>query len=621
MPEEKSRVTVIIEFFKKNFKALTDSQKAIVRMTAAITAARVAFGLLRRSFFFAMRALSGVTREFMELEHNLISTSAMLNASAREVDRFTSKIVDMSTRTGYAATKLSRAFFDIASAQIPVGYQMEFLEKSAQLARIGMSDLNTAVKLGVRVFRSFHLEQKDLNEAFNAMYTAQKLGVTTIHELGQSFGMVSGMAANMNMTYKETLGILATLTQLGLKTTTASMGLRNILNQLLSPGRQVEELLAAMGYQTGQNALENRGLVETLIRLQTSLKNNNKEFSDVFTNMRGMTAVSTLANDEFDTMLKNMIKMNIETENLEKGSELAATGMKKNWEELKAGVTAVGTDIIQKYSDVINAAITTGKALTTQHLKLGWNPVDWTVNIADKLRRSLLGAGEQLEAGDLQKKYEEITENLARMQKELIQKQQTQEDNLHKSRIQRMDALKKASIGFSAVERVIQNKRLSSAVKLANYLIQIEKQAALAKVQAAEGTATALAWTSPLTALASLGVIAGRIAPIIGIIQSIGGITGSYRLQEGGRVLMNSGVVNGSLSGDRVPAMVGHKEAVLDSSLSDDLREFLSMQMAHQQQESSTQVNLMVDGKDMAIANFKNTNGLVRDGVLNEKDI
>ena len=621
MPEEKSRVTVIIEFFKKNFKALTDSQKAIVRMTAAITAARVAFGLLRRSFFFAMRALSGVTREFMELEHNLISTSAMLNSSAREVDRFTSKIVDMSTRTGYAATKLSRAFFDIASAQIPVGYQMEFLEKSAQLARIGMSDLNTAVKLGVRVFRSFHLEQKDLNEAFNAMYTAQKLGVTTIHELGQSFGMVSGMAANMNMTYKETLGILATLTQLGLKTTTASMGLRNILNQLLSPGRQVEELLGAMGYQTGQNALENRGLVETLIRLQTSLKNNNKEFSDVFTNMRGMTAVSTLANDEFNTMLKNMIKMNIETENLEKGSELAATGMKKNWEELKAGVTAVGTDIIQKYSHIIKAAITTGKALTTQHLKLGWSPVNWTVNIADELRRRLLGAGEQLEAGDLQKKYEEILANLARMENEFLKKQQTQEDNLHKSRIQRMDALKKASIGFSAVERVIQNKRLSSAVKLANYLIQIEKQAALAKVQAAEGTATALAWTSPLTALASLGVIAGRIAPIIGIIQSIGGITGSYRLQEGGRVLMNSGVVNGSLSGDRVPAMVGHKEAVLDSSLSDDLREFLSMQMAHQQQESSTQVNLMVDGKDMAIANFKNTNGLVRDGVLNEKDI
>ena len=645
-------------------------------------------------------SLGFVTGDLAEFELNLISVSGLLNSSRKEVESFGAAMRDMAKRVGYSAKDLSRSLFDVVSAQVDLNQQMDLLEKSAQLARVGMSDLNGAVKLSINAIKAFNIETADLNDVFSKLFKAQKYGKTTIKELGDSFGTVAGIASVMNITYHETLAILATLTQKGQDTTIAATGLRNIINQLLSPSESIKNILHGMGLATGEAALQGKGLAETLIKLNAYLETYNYELTDAFNNVRGVNSVALLFNDGGEKMIEIINATKEETSEFSEAVKLAEQSIAQRWGKVSAtiesstigigniikefwlvpleGVAFALKQIERTYRDILKAA--SGKmdmmsfiefmggytGTGFDFMKIGMKLKEFSMRRTEKFRRKHIKVEENVLGLPHQSPYDEIyarrkgvfptadlsgetvpyqqhfyadkytpppksdLEKLRDFYSEESKAKKSQQDKAASDEQKALDSIEKkkkaelaaekarrdALLGYAKLDHLVQSKRLSSALKLGKYLVQIDQQVTKKKIlnSLSDGFAAILAG-NPLTAAVKFGILASQIAPLLGAVSSFGGITGAFKLNKGG-------VIRGSMDGDRYPAVVGQGEAYLERETTNNIgkmaKDYVSGEGFNQQPiELTVNLNSKVIAKEV----YRDTLGLQREGVLNGKNL
>ena len=588
--------------------------------------------------------------------------------------------------------------------QIPVNQQMELLEKSAYLAMVGMSDINGAAKLSINTLKAFNLEVSDLEDVFNKLFKAQKYGKTTIKELGDSFGTVSGIASLMNVTYEETLGLLATLTQKSQDTTIASTGLRNILNQLLSPSVAIKNRLESLGFVTGKTALQGLELSEALIKLKAYLLVNNLELKDLFRNVRGVNSVSLLFNDNGEKMREIVAEMKTESLDFVKALALMKKSVGFKWGVAVASFEKTSIRFSQILKDYLIGPIErlskelqfisiflekfrkaslefSASEEKAEKTYLGqlyryatkvspvlgsiYKTMKLTMNLT-KARSGSLSAWEEEQKASRIATYGPRRENLTpemieqmnmaldkiyakgsdkavsdaaslfskytreaklalieNLKIELAEAKALKKKNDQIRAAEKLREIEKAAAkekadslrGYAALDNLVQNKRLSSAIQLGNYLVEIDKQVTIKKItnSLTEGFSELLAG-NPLTGALKFGLLAAQIAPLLGAVKSVGGITGAFKLNRGG-------VIRGSMDGDRYPAMVGQGEATLDRQATNRMdmmaKDYLEGGGSSRPVELTINLNSRVIAKEV----YKDTLEMQREGVLNGKNL
>jgi len=276
----------------------TRAKGIVAGLASSITKMDV-FAALSLSAVYAFAKISRAAYQFSkEFKHSMLEVSTISEMVANNFEGMSQKIINMSRRFPEDAMVLSKGLYQIASAGYAGAKSFDVLESSAKLAVAAVSDTFTTADAITSVMNAFGKEAGNVDEIADHLFTTVRLGKTTMRELGPVIGQITGSAAQLGITYKELMGIIAESVKT-LPTPIALHGIRSMLMQLSQPQEDAVKMAKNLyGIELGMKRVREVGFKAFLTDILKATKDNKDALGEMFGNIRGLAAVMSIASDE-----------------------------------------------------------------------------------------------------------------------------------------------------------------------------------------------------------------------------------------------------------------------------------------------------------------------------------
>lgn len=354
----RDRFEAVAKRVKKNTKQIAGAMADVQGQSrrASIALAKVEQGAggvatkLRGMSLAAAAATAASIKAFGDLEEGVSNTLTLLTAP--EIARYEGDLNDAAkgaVRLGFSIEDSTKGLFDYVSA-MGVGEETTSQFKEAQiLAKSGSASLSASVLGLTKVINAYGRDTTDAREVAVSLFAAQKKGQTTVQDLALNVGKASAMAANSGVSFKELLSTMAELSLVMGSTEEASTGVRNLIQGLINPSTEAEEVLRALGIAASATELAQAGWVPTLEQVSKIAQKNPDVLAMMFPNIRAQNAAAALTGEsivkigdalqEIESDIKNGTGM---LEAYERQMDLTNQKISEAWGAIKLLGVAIG---------------------------------------------------------------------------------------------------------------------------------------------------------------------------------------------------------------------------------------------------------------------------------------
>lgn len=216
-----------------------------------------------------------------DFNDSMAKASTLVDTAVYDMDDLKDKILEVSNRTGVAAEQLGESMYNALSASIPMGEQgadmMAFLESNTRLARVGFTDIDTAVTATAKTLNAYGFEVSETDRIHKILLQTQNLGIATVGELGEHLAKVNPTAAAMRVSFEQVGAALAVMTAQGTPAAQATTNLSALITELGKEGTKSSDILRdKTGKSFKQLMDEGYNLSEVLSIMQSDLGNSTK---------------------------------------------------------------------------------------------------------------------------------------------------------------------------------------------------------------------------------------------------------------------------------------------------------------------------------------------------------
>lgn len=384
-----SNFSIFSKFLAKDgvspvFKNMTkSSEKFDNRLNSGIVKSRASLMSLKASLTAVGVAITAVAtavpvKSFADWEKGINNVYGLM--SQNEIQQYGKKIEELSKsaiRHGISIEDSNKALFDTISAMGVSEKSFEAYNQALILAKGGNTDLSTAVGGLSAIMNAWGQANTDATSAANAMFTAQKYGVTTVQELAGSIGQIAPTARAAGVSMEETLATMAALTKGGMATADATTAMRATLVAFIKPSKEAGEVLSKYGIASNLVQLRQQGLATTLSKLIKLQKEHPAEIAKAIPNIRALNGVLSMNEERMADVDKILTQVQADLKN--------GTGLKEAFERMSTGDAATMADAM----GALNIAmIQLGKLISPVLMPLvkGFgNFVFWLSEMAPKL--------------------------------------------------------------------------------------------------------------------------------------------------------------------------------------------------------------------------------------------
>lgn len=265
------------KFAQKFSSGITKAAKAGAAAIAAFTAAGIA-----------------ATVKFEERLGNV----ATLLGDRSAIDGYRKQLIELGQQGFGSVSKLADGLYQTISAGVKgASNQMEFLEKAAIAAKVGLASTFEAVDLGTTILNAFGESAGSAEKVFDQVQVTVQQGKTTFAELAASVGEVAPTFAIAKISTEELFASISTLTANGIKTANAATFMKNAVLGIIKPQDSAAAAAKRHGVQLGQAALDARGLSGVLAQVREKVGDNSEALTEIFPNIRAFNAVAVLAGE------------------------------------------------------------------------------------------------------------------------------------------------------------------------------------------------------------------------------------------------------------------------------------------------------------------------------------
>lgn len=330
------------------------SAKAMAAMGLSITGAVMA---LKRLSQFLITSV----KDFAAFEKGVRNVTTLMSQDETNLlsEKLYEGVLGVSKKFGFQLQDINKAMFNAVSAGVKGGESLEFLGVASKLAMAGVTDLKSATLGLTTVLNAYNMETSEAQKVSEILFTTQKFGVTTVEELSKSLGVVVPFAAASGISLEELGAAIATTTRSGLDAAKTVTALRAAISQMQKPASQSRDLFLQYGIPIGAAEMKAVGFTETLRRLNKVYQESPEIIEQMFGNVRGLTAIFSLAGENADQYNEILSKTTDETEragNLTKGTTDLLESMDTKINRLSASYTdfkiAIGDS--QFFKDVVD---------------------------------------------------------------------------------------------------------------------------------------------------------------------------------------------------------------------------------------------------------------------------
>jgi len=290
------------ELDKAGAKALTNRQKfkalfSEIERRTGITGQKLAQWGRRAALALTGFATAGVlaANQFSERMGNV----ATILTDTSQIEGYKKAILSMAKEGLGSATELADALYQTISAGVTEpAAALQFLEKAAKGAKIGLATSFEAVDLGTTILNAFGYEASEAGRVFDEVQVAIREGKTTFAQLAASVGQAAPAFATAKLSSAELMAAMATLTKGGIDTASAATYLKNCVLQIINPAKSAAKVMDQLGIQYGAAAFKSKGLAGVFKEIEEKTKGNTDALVQIVPNIRAFMAVASLAGEQ-----------------------------------------------------------------------------------------------------------------------------------------------------------------------------------------------------------------------------------------------------------------------------------------------------------------------------------
>lgn len=160
----------------------------------------------------------------------------MPGISGEAMGEMTQQVKDFSAEFGVLPQEAIKPLYDSLSAGVPKDNVFQFMEDAQKFAKAGAVDLATSVDGLTSTINAYGMEASDASKVSDTLFTAVKLGKTTVGELSSSMFQVAPIAASFGVTLEDVSAGFATLTAQGTPTAVAATQMKAAISELGKEG-------------------------------------------------------------------------------------------------------------------------------------------------------------------------------------------------------------------------------------------------------------------------------------------------------------------------------------------------------------------------------------------------
>ena len=295
--------------FDKVQKKSKEARTSVKGLAKAGSALKGVFAGL--TFGAAIAGLNRAAAAALEFERGIAKISTLIPGQSRQLKGLEGSVNDLSAAYGIAASDAAEGMFQAMSAGVNASEVTEFMGTAAMAAKAGFSSMAETVSGLTTVINAYGLETSEASGIADAMFTANKLGVTTTRELSSSLGAIVGMSSKVGVSYRDLMAATVALTKGGVSTAESMTGMRAIIASLVGPSKDAAAAAKEMGVRWDIGLLQSEGMSGAVRVLGEVLNTHGVEaINKLIPRVDGVAKALTLAGDtgaaDFTKALKEM---------------------------------------------------------------------------------------------------------------------------------------------------------------------------------------------------------------------------------------------------------------------------------------------------------------------------
>lgn len=316
-------------------------KSAFSGVRGSIVAANAAVSLFSKGIDLAQGALS-LLKAPVDFAVDFEFGLAKIKAIATEIpEDFGDAMAALAARLPQSQADLLAGAESVARAGLRGDEIVGLMESASKLATAAGSSLEESASLimvGTNVWKEYGLTSE---EVADKLFTATKLGKTSIEELNASLGNSAAVAAQYGTSLDDVLAITTTLAAQGVKTAEGQTIINSLIKGLSAPTAKAAAAFEKYGIVVGASELASTGLIKKLEEIHTAVGQDKDALSGLFGRFEATRGIMGLFSGDLKGLHGNLRSISLASGSVEDawGSMMGTTkGMMQQLSALKESV-------------------------------------------------------------------------------------------------------------------------------------------------------------------------------------------------------------------------------------------------------------------------------------------
>lgn len=235
-------------------------------------------------------------KDFNALEVNMRNVATVADTSVMSIGKLTDGVraLAISGKVTQDVNQLSEGLYNIASSGFQGADAMNVLAESAKAASAGLTDTITAGTGITQILNAYGLSAQNAAHISDILFHTVNVGVLNFQQLAATTGQWASVTAAMKVPIGEATAALAAMTKAGADADQAATALRTMMIAFINPSTEMTDLLAKLGYESGQALLAQEGLAGGLQKIVAASGGSATALQALFQDVQGLNGVLQL---------------------------------------------------------------------------------------------------------------------------------------------------------------------------------------------------------------------------------------------------------------------------------------------------------------------------------------
>lgn len=267
----------------------------------------ISFGSLAKIFGtqLALRGLGQITsgltdsvRGAGDFEKAVAQITTITDAGSRNLDVMAVSITNLANAFGKNNAEVAEGAYQAVSNQVGnTAETLAFLNTALEFSKAAVTSLASSVDTLSGVQKAYSQTSSDAQHNADVLFRVIDLGRVTADELGDSFGRITPLAAQLGVSLEEVGAAIAASTVQGVNFRDAQTQLLNLLVEAIKPTSDFKKRMDELGFATAEAGIAARGFVGFFSDIADGAKSS-EELAKLFNNIRGLRGqISIFARD------------------------------------------------------------------------------------------------------------------------------------------------------------------------------------------------------------------------------------------------------------------------------------------------------------------------------------